>query len=241
MVTEGPMARATDLAQAADALGAPGDPAVRIDGRQSLSAEWVAAIGAACDRAEDRGGDAHIVVHVSGAPGKSPGSEASVALVSRWERALRRLERLPATSIAVATGDCGGLALDALLATDYRIAAPSVRLLVPVEAGATWPGMALYRLCHQAGAAAVRAAVLFGAPIEADTALALRLLDEVADHTGSALATAVEMTNSFSGSELAIRRQLMLDAVTVSFEDALGRHLASCDRQLRRISAGLTP
>ena len=58
--------------------------------------------------------------------------DLTVALVSKWERALRRLERLPAATIAVADGDCGGPALDALLATDYRIASPAVRLIVPV-------------------------------------------------------------------------------------------------------------
>ena len=214
---------------------------LRVDGSRPLSAETVSEVGAVCDRAEDGDTSGFVIIYLSGVPVPEWPGGLSVALVSKWERAMRRLERLPAVTIAVAEGDCGGSALDALLAADYRIIPAGAKLVVPVVAGATWPGMALYRLCHQAGAAAVRAAVLFGAPIEADTALALRLLDEVADHTGSALATAVEMTNSFSGSELAIRRQLMLDAVTVSFEDALGRHLASCDRQLRRISAGLTP
>jgi isomerase DpgB len=33
---------------------------------------------------------------------------------------------------------------------------------------------------------------------------------------------------------MAIRRRLMLDAATAAFEDALGRHLAACDRALRQ-------
>jgi isomerase DpgB len=242
MVTDGQAAEAGGTADAADALGRTGDLAIRIDGRRRLSAESVAAVAAVCGRAEDRGDRSAVVVHVSGSPGRSwaAADDLNVALVSRWERALRRLERLPATTIAVAIGDCGGLALDALLATDYRIASASVRLLVPVEAGATWPGMALYRLGHQAGAA-VRRAVLFGTPIAAGEALALRLIDELTDDPVSALATAAELTGAFPGAELAIRRQLMLDAATVSFEDALGRHLAACDRELRRVSARVTP
>jgi isomerase DpgB len=218
-----------------------GDLTIQIDGRQPLSAESVTAIGAVCDITEDRGDRNAVVVQVSGAPAASWGRDLSVALVSKWERGLRRLERLPAVTIAVATGDCGGLALDVLLATDYRIAATSARLLVPVEAGATWPGMALYRLCHQAGAAPVRRAVLFGAPIEAEQAQALGLVDELADDAVGALAAAAELGNAFWGSELAIRRQLMLDAAAVSFEDALGRHLAACDRELRRVSAREAP
>jgi len=234
------MTKSPGAPRAADPLGGAGDLTVRVDGGRPLSAESIAAIAAVCDRAEDRGDQATVVVHVSGAPAGSWARDLNVALVSRWERGLRRLERLPATTIAVATGDCGGLALDALLATDYRIAATSVRLLVPVEAGATWPGMALYRLCHQAGAGAARRAVLFGAPIEAGDALALCLVDELAEDTVGTLAAATELTRAFSGAELAIRRQLMADAPTVSFEDALGRHLAACDRALRRAAAGLT-
>ncbi len=237
MVTDGRMTEASCPGPAAEVLGRPGDLAIRIDGGRPLSAESVAAIAAVCDRAEDCGDRSTVVVHVSGTPAGSWPAGLSVALVSKWERGLRRLESLPATTIGVAAGDCGGLALDALLATDYRIAATSVRLLVPVTAGVTWPGMALYRLGHQVGVAAIRKAALFGAPIEAGEALALRLVDELVDDPVSALAAAAELTGAFSGAELAIRRQLVFDAATVSFEDALGHHLAACDRELRRISA----
>ncbi len=217
----------------------PGDDVVlRIDGERPLSAESVAALGAACDSAEDRGGQSPLVIHVSGAPNRLWANGLNVALISKWERGLRRLERLRATSVAVAVGDCGGMALDALLATDYRIAATPSRLLVTVEGGATWPGMALYRLASQAGAAAIRRAVLFGAPIGAAEALDLHLVDEVTDDPDGALAGSQALTGALSGPELSIRRQLMLDASTASFEEALGTHLAACDRALRRVSAG---
>ncbi|MER6996989.1 enoyl-CoA-hydratase DpgB [Streptomyces sp. NPDC000410] len=215
------------------------DLVLRIDGTQPLSAEAVAAVGAVCDSAEDGDSGGRLIVEVTGAPEGPWPSDLTVSLVSKWERVLRRLERLPATVIAVADGECGGLALDALLATDYRIATESVRLRLPVGDGATWPGMALYRLAHQgANAAAIRRAVLFGAPVEAGDALALQLIDEVTGDATSALAAAAEVASTFSGTELAIRRQLMFDASTTSFEEALGVHLAACDRALRRASSG---
>lgn len=215
-----------------------GDLVIRIDARRPLSAELVAALELVCDRAEDRGDRNTVIVHVSGTPEGSPEGDRTVALVIKWERALRRLERLPAVTIAVASGECGGQALEALLATDYRIATASLRLLVPIEARATWPGMALYRLVRQAGAAAVRRAVLLGIPIAAAEAVAMRLIDELTIDTKSALAAAAERASTFSGAEVAVRRQLMLDASADSFEDALGAHLAACDRMLRRASAG---
>lgn len=210
-----------------------------VDGRLSLTADPIAIIGAVCDTAEDLGGGI-VIVRVSGTPAQAQTVELTVRLVSRWERVLRRLERLPVTTIAVATGDCGGLALDTLLATDYRIAADSVRLVVPVTAGATWPGMALYRLAKQAGAnSSIRVAALFGVPITASDAFDLGLLDEVTGDVASALTAVTALAGSFVGPEVAIRRRLMFDATALSFEDALGRHLAACDRELRRTTAAV--
>lgn len=236
MVTDGRATQAAGPAYPAGAPAQPGGLTIRIDGREPLSAESVTAVAALCDSAEDSDDPRAVVVHVSGAPDQSWTRDLNVALVSKWERALRRLERLPAATIAVASGDCGGPALDALLATDYRIADTSVRLVVPVAAGATWPGMALYRLSRQTGAAAIRRSLLLGVPIEASEALALRLVDELTDDAASALAAAAGLAGACPGTEVAIRRQLVLEALSVSFEDALGRHLAACDRALRRAS-----
>ncbi|ODA70320.1 enoyl-CoA-hydratase DpgB [Streptomyces sp. AVP053U2] len=215
------------------------DLVLNVDGTKPLTADTVAAITAVCDAAEDRADETLVVVQVHGAPAEAWSEDLTVALVSKWERALRRLERLPAPTVAVADGTCGGTALDALLATDYRIATASVRLTVPVGDGETWPGMAVYRLANQAASgSAVRRAVLFGAPIDAQAALGLHLVDEVTDDVADALARTTARTGGVRGSELAIRRQLILDAATTGFEEALGVHLAACDRTLRRAASG---
>jgi isomerase DpgB len=200
----------------------------------------VADFAAACGRAEDGDTNGFVIVYVSGVPGPECPSGLSVALVSKWERALRRLERLPAVTIAVAEGDCGGPALDALLATDYRIMATWAKLVVPVMAGATWPGMALYRLARQApGARLARKAALFGTPIEALAAQEMGVIDEVADDVTMPVERAIEEAFAARGAELAIRRQLVLEAPTTTFEDALGAHLAACDRVLRQAATGV--
>lgn len=205
-----------------------------VDGARPVTAETVAETAAVCDRAEDHDGPGVLPVHVSGAPDASWARALDTPLVTKWERTLRRLERVPMPTIAVAAGDCGGAALDALLVTDLRLARPGVRLLVAADGTATWPGLALYRLVNQAGAAGARRAVLFGEPIGTDEALALGLVDRVTGDPGSALAGLARRAAAYAGPELAIRRQLMFDAVTTGFEDALGAHLAACDRALRR-------
>jgi isomerase DpgB len=179
-----------------------------------------------------------VILQVSGVPGPGWPSDLPVALVSKWERGLRRLERLPAVTIAVAGDDCGGAALDALLVADYRITTAGARLVIPVVAGATWPGMALYRLARQAGGALARRAVLFGTPIGAAEAQAMGIIDDVAGNEALALEKAIEVAGAAAGAELAIRRQLMMEAMTTTFEDALGVHLAACDRALRSVATG---
>lgn len=222
----------------AGAAGGPG-LTLRIDGARPLAGPVVASLAAACDQAEDGGASTLLTVLVSGVPGPQWSSELTVALVSKWERALRRLERVPVLTVAVADGDCGGSALDALLAADYRIMPAGTRLVLPIVGGATWPGMALYRLARQAaGATLARRAVLSGTPIDAADARAAGIVDEVAASAALALARARELAGTAPGGEVAIRRQLMVEAVTTSFEEALGAHLAACDRALRSAAPG---
>jgi isomerase DpgB len=209
-----------------------------VDGGESISADLVAAVNLACDRAEDVAEPGHVVVRVSGTPGPTWAGELTVGLLSKWERALRRLERLPAPTIAVADGDCGGPALDAFLATDHRIATPSTRLLMVSDGATPWPGMAVYRLGRLgAQQLAVRRLALFGVPLAAADALALHLVDELTDDPARVEAAA-EMMAPFAGTDLTIRRQLMSDATSVGFEEAMGAHLAACDRLLRRHPEG---
>jgi isomerase DpgB len=209
-----------------------------VDGASTLTAATVDSLRALCDRVEDGDGGL-VVLHVSGTPAGRWSDALTVALVGKWERQLRRLECIPATTVAVAHGDCGGPSLDVLLATDHRIAAPPARLIVPAADGATWPGMAVYRLATQTtDIALVRRAVLRGTPIDAATALAAHLFDEVTTDVASSLAALASVASTLSGPELAVRRRLLLEAGTATFEDALGAHLAACDRMLRRVDAG---
>ncbi|GGN94009.1 hypothetical protein GCM10011579_093090 [Streptomyces albiflavescens] len=204
-----------------------------IDGTEPPSAATVQAVHAVCDAAEDRAGCGVVVVQVGGVPAEGWTSGLDVMKVSKWERALRRLERVARATVAVASGDCGGAALDAFLACDIRVVTPGTRLLVPRDATATWPGMAGYRLVQLAGAARVRRALLFGLPIEAPEALRIGVADELTDDPAGVLAAAAELVGALAGEEIAIRRQLHFDAATNSFEEALGPHLAACDRVLR--------
>ncbi|SCL23389.1 (3,5-dihydroxycyclohex-3-enyl)acetyl-CoA dehydratase subunit B [Micromonospora pallida] len=204
-----------------------------IDGGQPLTPATVAALDAFIDRVEDAPAGSVALIDLTGVP--APTAERPpLAVVNRWERVLRRLERTGTTTVAVVRGDCGGTAVEALLTTDLRIATTDARLHLPVAGGGVWPGMGLYRLANQVGYARLRRAVLFADAIPAARALALDLVDEVTDDVATATSDAVAALARSAGPDVAVRRQLMLDATTLPFEEALGRHLAACDRVLRQ-------
>jgi isomerase DpgB len=210
------------------------DLVLHVDGSRPMSPADVEAVLRLCDRAEDGYGSGVLIAYVSGVPLPGWTEQLSVGLLTKWERAVRRLERLSLATVAVATADTGGTALDVLLATDFRIAVTGARLVVPTDGESTWAGMALFRLGRTGAVAGLRRAALLGTPITAGQALAAGVVDVVTDQPQAALAEVATAAATVTGKELAIRRQLLLDAPQNSFEEALGSHLAACDRALRR-------
>lgn len=204
--------------------------------------ELTAAVDDVCRRAEQAAAPPCVVVHLGDGAPPPPRAwpvDADVQDVNRWERALRRLERSDSVTVAVARGACAGPALDLLLTADYRIATHDLRLLLPVNEGRLWPGMAVHRLTQQIGAARTRQLVLWGHEMTAPLAQRLALVDEVAvdSELATTIRAAVLLLGRTAGPELAISRQLIAEASGTSYEDALGAHLAACDRELRRTSA----
>src|SRR3989440_6164513 len=101
----------SSLAEAVPRLGDNTGGYLRIDTTQELSTSMVDSLNGLCDRVEDGSGDSVVVLYLHDAtdnldrawPGK-----VGIHTVNRWERALRRGERLDAVTIAVGEGHCGG-------------------------------------------------------------------------------------------------------------------------------------
>jgi isomerase DpgB len=209
---------------------------LRIASAQKLSAPLIEAINRTCDQVEDGRGDVAVLV---GLQGLAPDADefwpydVEISLVNRWERALRRLERLPAPTVAFVDGLCCGLAVEALLTTDYRVAGHYLRVRLAARAGASWPSMAVHRLANQLGLAFARPMVLFGAEMSIQQAVAAGIVDEIVDDLPAATGRILDRLAHQPGRELAVRRQLLLEAPATAYDDALGRHLAACERTRR--------
>ncbi|MEO6082229.1 MAG: enoyl-CoA-hydratase DpgB [Umezawaea sp.] len=224
----------------AESILSSSDLYLEITGTGPLTPELVAEVEALSDRAEDARAGAIAVIKATGSAGRMWPGDVGIHLVNKWERALRRLERVGVATVGVVTGECGGPAAEVLLSTDYRIATPDLMLSLPALGGQLWPGMVLHRLGNQVGVAGVRHLALFGSAISAADAVRLSLVDDVVDDVANGLTVAQGLLGDSAGTEFAIRRRLLLDAPTTSFEEALGTHLAACDRALRRSQENAT-
>ena len=188
--------------------------------------------------AETAGDNAVLVLRAGGGRVHVPG-ETGIHQVSKWEQALRRLERLPTPIVALTRGVLNGPGMEAMLVADFRIAAQDMVVDLSQADGTLWPGMAVHRLAQQIGVARARRLVLFGLPIGAEEALEIGLVDElVADDAAAeeALADAIRLAAGTTGPDLAIRRRLLMDAVTTEHEESLGAHLSACDRALALVA-----
>jgi isomerase DpgB len=205
-------------------------------------AALTALLDSVCDRMEDQQPQGVLVLVLGGSTEERPWpGDAGIQEVNRWERAVRRLERLPAVVVAVARGTCSGPALGLLLASDYRIAETGMRMVFPVNDGQFWPGMGVHRLVNQLGVARARQLVLWGHELSDTRAVEIGLVDEVTDRVKDATGAAVLLLGRLAGPELAVRRQLLLEASAAEHDEALGAHLAACDRELRRLRTGARP
>jgi len=212
-------------------LPSPSVEMVDIGAETLLSEALVEQLASALERAEMAG--APLLLRLSGAagPGKWPSAE-QLRDVSRWERVLRQIERAPIPVLVLARGAWSELALEILLVGDYRVASADFTLLPRSPGSPVWPGMALFRLSNQIGQARTKRLVLRPAALTAAEARDLDLIDHVAPEQ-EARSHIETMLGRAALADFAIRRRLIQDATGRSYEEALGAHLAACDRELR--------
>ncbi|MFF1416156.1 enoyl-CoA-hydratase DpgB [Streptomyces sp. NPDC058280] len=220
---------------AEEAEGAEGGVVLLLLGAGAGSgAESEAGAGAGSDARSGAGSDARSGAG-SGARSDVASAGTGIHLVNTWERALRRLETADRPTLALVAGACTGPALEALLTADYRIAAGDARLRLAGAEDGAWPSTAVHRLAQQIGTARARRLLLRRPWLDSERAAELDLVDETVAGAREALERTAEIAEELSavpGREWSIRRRLLFDA-TLSYEEALGAHLAACDRSLR--------
>jgi isomerase DpgB len=174
------------------------------------------------------GGVAVIDMRESGPPYTKP---ADIADVNNWERALRLIERSPAATVALLAQQVDQCALEVGLACDFRIAKPGTEVVWHND-GAVWPSTALFRLVQLIGPAHTKRLTMLGEPVNARAALACGLVDTLTDNPVREIDRLRATVTGLH--DLRVVRQLIAEATHTSYDEALGAHLAACDRYLRR-------
>jgi enoyl-CoA hydratase/carnithine racemase len=161
--------------------------------------------------------------------GDLDGLAADSALRSRFRiemaRAFDTLAGLPIATIAAVDGGCYGAAVALGLACDIRIAGDkAVFAITPAKVGIVYPAGDVTRLKALVGPGQAARMLLSGAPIEADEARAIRLVEERAKHAETAAETLAETIAANSRSSVAgLKRILGGDPQSDQlFEDAFG-------------------
>ncbi|KZN48734.1 hypothetical protein [Pseudoalteromonas luteoviolacea] len=157
---------------------------------------------------------------------------ASTDMTSRWEKVVRRVERCQALTLFIAEGRVGGVMMNLLLACDYKVAQPD--LVFDIFNGPT-PiyDMTIYRLAHALKNKDANNLVLFANAVGSQQALEQGLLDAVVTDPLSHVRAFMSGLNPSALSDIHIRRRLLKDPRSESYEDSLGVFLAASDRAFR--------
>lgn len=210
----------------------PTDPTfVQLNLDVGLSRTTVEQITRTINMAQDA---SSLVLELSGTGDVDDVPELSV--VNKWESALRSLERSGVPVVAIATGPCHARALEVFLTADVRLASPNATFAL-ADPGRIWPGMALYRLVNQIGSHVARRLLVDQGELSAQDALNLALVDRVVEDPSDEARRLLRLGSRQPNPDHARHRQLIFDASSSSFEEALGRHLAAIERLLRRTDA----
>jgi len=188
------------------------------------------------DRIEDLPSPGVLYIHLLGRVDTTPlqrwPGRADLAQVTKWERALRRIERCSSTTVVFAEHSCSALALELLPVADYRIATTDFTCQARLSQDAIWPGMSLYRLSRQIGQSLIRQ-IFLKSVLTAPECLAFGLIEKIIAANDIDRHWLKELVNTAPLNDLAVRRRLMQDSLDLPYEDALGSHLAACQRSLR--------
>ncbi|KJY86265.1 hypothetical protein CWB89_10940 [Pseudoalteromonas piscicida] len=157
----------------------------------------------------------------------------STDMTSRWEKVVRRVERCQALTLFIAEGPVGGVMMNLLLACDYKVAQPDLTFNV-FNGPMPICDMTIFRLAHSLTTKDVNNLVLFGNAVGSQQALELGLLDAVVTDTQDYVRAFMAKLNPSVISDIHIRRRLIKDPRSESYEDSLGVFLAASDRAFRR-------
>ena len=98
-----------------------------------------------------------------------------------WERALRRFETMDALVLSLVHGHAAGGGLQLALASDVRVATPSVEMWLPAIREGIIPGLGTWRLPRYVGMGQAKKMTILGNRVDGEEARRIGLADHLVD------------------------------------------------------------
>ena len=148
---------------------------------------------------------------------------------NKWEKALRRLEKLRLASVACINGQCNYFHFQLILACDYRVATSQSSFQMPEIQKGYLPGMGLFRLAKYIGLGVARRFAFTGSHISASDAVKHGLLDVQCEvsQMGGILQELQTSLSSLDSEALQNARRLLNESFSTPYEQAIGHFLAA--------------
>lgn len=173
-----------------------------------------------------------VVVEVHGGGEVSPG--LALPSLNRWEKTLRRFERLPFVTATYLSADISAFGSDLFFAGSLRFVRQDTTLALPAVNGSLLPTMTVHRLVRDHGTGVARDLLLKGAQVITARTLVESGVASWAGDLGDVLSQLEGLYSARAGlSSYAVVRNLIEDATVLSYEELLGASLAATDKALR--------
>lgn len=148
-------------------------------------------------------------------------------------KSLRRLENLNALIVAHCDGDLGLAAISAVVIADLRVGSASSTFGLN-DKEVTVPGMLVHRLTQQLTHSWVRSLLLLGNRLSADEALQSGMIDRIAANPQTLSEDIIHGLNPHAFNDIRVRRKLILEAGSASYDETIGLSLSASDRIMRK-------
>ena len=160
--------------------------------------------------------------------------------LTRLEKVLAAVERLPRPTAVVLEGPIGSVGLELALIADLTIASPDVVFYVPGPERGFLPGMSLYRLVRYVGPGIARQILLHRTTIPAQHARRLGIVDRIVPVPTEALGAELSRLLSLPPAALNLARQMLTEAGPMNYAEAYDSYKAAQFHVLHSLADGST-
>ena len=203
--------------------------------RPRMNMQMINELTAVCDHLEDvsqckvvvfRGGTGDFCAGIDFEDFK-PDAPLDIHGFNRWEKLVSRLERLDKITVVALEGAVVGGGFQLALVADARVASRTATLQCNEVQLGFLPGMATFRLAKYVGLGRAKQLILRAKVITADDALALGIVDDVAEDVEQGVAQAIADFGPLHTVTVKLARRLLNECYATEYEDAIGNFLAA--------------